>query len=72
MANESYIERLQREKTLLVGAIVSVKEFHEARSTWDGTPYKFDAGKIVDQKRETMLAKLAQVEPLLTGGKVNG
>lgn len=70
MANESYIERLQRERALALEAIVAVKEFHEARSSFDNSPYKYDAGKVVQAKRETMLAKFAQVEPLLTkGGK---
>ena len=68
MANESYIERLQRERALLIEAIAAVKEFHEARSNYDNSPYKFDAGKVVEAKRETMLAKFAQVEPLLTKG----
>ena len=72
MANESYIERLQRERALLLEAIAAVKEFHEARTAWENSTYKFDAGKVVDEKRETMLAKFAQVEPLLKGGKVNG
>lgn len=66
---ETYIERLQREKGELIGAIAAVKEFHEAMKVYENSPYKFDAGKVVDAKREIMLAKFAQVEPLLKGGK---
>lgn len=69
MASENYIERLQREKGELIQALAAVKEFMEARSKYEDSPYKYDAGKEVDAKRETMLAKLAQVEPLMKGGK---
>lgn len=69
---DSYIERLQRDKAELIAAIVSVKEFHEERERLDHTPYKYDQGKIVAEKRETMLAKLKQVEPLIKGGKTDG
>ena len=73
MANESYIERLQREKGLLIEAVLSVMEFHEARGQYDNSPYKYDAGRVVEAKRQTMLAKFAQVEPLLKSKeKTNG
>ena len=65
MANEPFITRLQRERDELIQALISVKEFYEARGAYDSTPYKFDAAKIVDAKRETMLARFEQVEPLL-------
>lgn len=68
MSNAKEIARLESERALLVAAVVAVKEFHAARTQWDEARFKHDAAKLVTAKRETWLAKLAQVEPIIRGG----
>lgn len=65
---ETYIERLQRERGVLLDALSAVVEYQEAREKAEATVFKHDAMNDADRKRETMQAKIQSAMPLIKGG----
>lgn len=68
MANESYIERLQREKKQLIAAVKAVNEWHAAMKYVEITGRKGDAYKAADARRDEMNEAFRIIEPILAEG----
>ncbi len=62
---ERYIEKLERERQEVIDAIKSVIDWRESLDRAHNAVYKFDAFKVVDEKRAVMDAAIKKIEPLL-------
>ncbi len=69
MANESYIERLQREKKQLIAAVKAINEWTAAMKYAEITGRKGDAYKAADARKVEMNEALRIIEPLLAEGE---
>ena len=62
---EPYITVLKRERDTAIRAVSAVLDWMDAREKAENTAYKYDALKVSEAKRETMLAALAEAKPLI-------
>jgi len=62
---EPYITVLKRERDTAIRAVFAVLDWMDAREKAENTAYKYDALKVSEAKRETMLAALAEAKPLI-------
>ena len=65
MANESYITKLQRERSELIAAVKAVNGWHAAMLYAETTGRKGDAYREASLRREEMNEALRKIEPLL-------